>query len=63
MRYNKYYQFLKTHKMPVSFKLKNANFPPLPNSTPSKPGSSVSNSLPFTTVSRSFSNKVCSLSL
>ena len=55
-------QFMKTYKMAVSFKLSKADFPPLHNSTVSKPVSSVSSLLPFTTASRSFSNKVSAIS-
>ena len=53
---------MKTYKMAVSFKLNHNDFPPLLNSTVSKPVSSVSSSLLFATASRSFSNKVSSLS-
>ena len=56
-------QFIKTYKMAVSFKLNHAYFPPLFNSTVSKPVSSVSSSLSCTTASRSFSNKVRAISL
>ena len=44
--------------MPASFKLNHADFPPLLNSTLSKPVSYVCSSLSYTTVSRSFFNKV-----
>ena len=56
-------QFIKTYKMAVSFKLNHTYFPPLFNSTISKPVSSVSSSLLCTTASRSFSNKVRAISL
>ena len=58
----KHNQFIKTYKMAVSFKLNHADFPPLLNSTISKPVSSVSSSLSCTTASRSFSNKVRAIS-
>ena len=45
---------MKTYKMTVSFKLNHADFPPLLNSTASKPVSSVSSSLSCATSSRSF---------
>ena len=48
--------------MAASFKLNHADFPPLLNSTVSKPVSYVSSSFSFTTVSRSFSNKVRAIS-
>ena len=48
--------------MAASFKLNHADFPQLLNSTVSKPVSYVSPSLSFTTVSRSFSNKVRAIS-
>ena len=53
---------MKTYKMAVSFKLKHADFPPLLNSTVYKPVSSVSSLLSCTAASRSFSNKVSTLS-
>ena len=59
----KHNQFIKTYKMAASFKLNHADFPPLLNSTLSKPVSYVSSSLSFTTVSRSFSNKVRTISI
>ena len=58
MSSKKYNQFIKTYKMAASFKLNHADFPPLLNSTVSKPVSYVSSLLSFTTVSRYFSNKV-----
>ena len=48
--------------MPASFKLNHADFSPLLNSTLSKPLSYVCSSLSFTTVSRSFFNKVRAIS-
>ena len=48
--------------MAVSFKLNHVDFPPLLNSTVSKPVSSVSSSLSCTTASRSFFNKVRAIS-
>ena len=62
MKNDKHNQFMKTHKMTVSFKLSNADFPPLVNSTVSKPDSSVYASLSCTTASRSFPDKVRALS-
>ena len=62
MSNKKHNQFTKTYKMAASFKLNHADFPPLPNSTASKPVSYVSSLLSFTTVSRSFSNKVRAIS-
>ena len=53
---------MKTYKMAASFKLNHADFPPLLNSTVSKPVSFFSSSLSFATASRSFSNKVSSIS-
>ena len=53
---------MKTYKMAVSFKLNHADFLPLLNSTVFKPVSFVSSSLSCTTASRSFSNKVSSIS-
>ena len=50
-----------TCKMAVSFKLNHADFPSLLNSTVSKPVSSVFSLLSCTTISRSFSIKVCAL--
>ena len=61
MSNKKHNQFIKTHKI-ASFKLNHADFPPLLNSTVSKPVSYVSSLLSFTTVSRSFSNKVRAIS-
>ena len=58
MSNKKHNQFIKTYKMAASFKLNHADFPPLLNSTVSKPVSYVSSSLSFTTVSRFCSNKV-----
>ena len=58
----KHNQFIKTYKRAASFKLNHADFPPLLNSTVSKPVSYVSSSFSFTTVSRSFSNKVRAIS-
>ena len=51
MSNKKHNQFIKTYKMTASFKLNQADFPPLLNSTVSKPVSYVSSSLSFTTVS------------
>ena len=48
--------------MAASFKLNHADFPPLLNSTVSKPVSFFSSSLSCATASRSFSNKVSSIS-
>ena len=48
--------------MAASFKLNHADFPSLLTSTVSKPVSSVSSLLSFTTVSRSFSNKAGAIS-
>ena len=62
MSNKKHNQFIKTYKMAASFKLNHADFPPLLNSTVSKPVSYVSSSFSFTTVSRSFSNKVRAIS-
>ena len=62
MSNKKHNQFIKTYKMAASFKLNHADFPPLLNSTVSKPVSYVSTSLSFTTVSRFFSNKVRAIS-
>ena len=62
MSNKKHNQFIKTYKMAASFKLNHADFPPLLNSTVSKPVSYVSSLLSFTTVSRSFSNKVRAIS-
>ena len=53
---------MKTYKMAASFKLNHADFPPLLNSTVSKPVSFFSSSLSCATASRSFSNKVSSIS-
>ena len=62
MSNKKHNQFIKTYKIAASFKLNHADFPPLLNATFSKPVSYVSPSLSFTTVSRSFSNKVRTIS-
>ena len=62
MKNDKHNQFTKTYKMTVSFKLSNADFPPLVNSTVSEPVSSVYASLSCTTASRSFPDKVRALS-
>ena len=62
MSNKKYNQFMKTYKMAASFKLNHADFPPLLNSTVSKPVSFFSSSLSCATASRSFSNKVSSIS-
>ena len=62
MTNKKHNQYMKTYKMGVSFKLNHTDFPPLLNSTVSKPFSSVSSSLSCTTASRCFSNKVSALS-
>ena len=62
MTNKKHHQFMKTYKMVVSFKLNHTDFPPLLNSTVSKPAFSVSSLLSCTTASRSFSNKVRALS-
>ena len=51
-----------TYKMAMSFKLNDANFPSLFNSTVSVPVYSVSSFLSCTTTSRSFSNHGCALS-
>ena len=53
---------MKTYKMAASFKLNHADFPPLLNSTVSKPVSFFSSSLSCAPASRSFSNKVSSIS-
>ena len=47
-----------TYKMTVAFKLNLADFPPLLNSNVSKPFSSVFSLLSYTTIARSFPNKV-----
>ena len=62
MSNKKHNQFIKTYKMAASFKLNHADFPPLLNSTVSKPVSYVSSTFSFTTVSRSFFNKVRAIS-
>ena len=62
MENKKHNQFMKTYKKAVSFILNHTDIPPLLNSTVSKPVSSVSSSLSCTTASRSFSNKVSTLS-
>ena len=62
MTNKKHNQFMKTYKMGVSFNLKHADFPPLLNSTFSKPVASGSSSLSCTSASRSFSNKVSAIS-
>ena len=59
----KHNQFIKTYKMAAPFKLNHADFPPLLNSTVSKPVSYVSSSLSFITVSKTFSNKVRTISI
>ena len=48
--------------MVASFKLNHVDFPPLLNSTVSKPVSYISSLLSFTTALRSFSNKVRAIS-
>ena len=62
MSNKKHNQFMKTYKMAVYFKLNHADFPPFLNSTVSKLVSFVSDSLSCTNASRSFSNKVRSIS-
>ena len=60
MSNKKHNQFIKTYKMAASFKLNHADFPPLLNSTVSKPVSYAPSSL--STASRSFSNIVRAIS-
>ena len=62
MSNKKHNQFIKTYKMVASFKLNHVDFPPLLNSTVSKPVSYISSLLSFTTALRSFSNKVRAIS-
>ena len=62
MSNKKHNQFIKTYKIAAFFKLNHADFHPLLNSNVSKPVSYVSSLLSFTTVSRSFSNKVRAIS-
>ena len=62
MSNKKHKQFTKTYKITAYFKLTHTDFPPLPNSTVSKPVSNVSSSISFTTASNSFSNKVRAIS-
>ena len=62
MTNKKHNQSMKTSKTTVFFKLNNADFPPLINSTISGPVSSVPASLTFTTASKSFSYKVGAIS-
>ena len=62
MTNKKHNQFMKTYEMALLFKLYHTDFPPLLNSTVSKPVSSISSSLSCTTTSRYFSNKVIALS-
>ena len=51
-------KFSKSYKMAVSFKLNNAEFPPLPFPSTSKPVSSISASLPFTTACKPFPRNI-----
>ena len=51
-------KFSKLYKMAVSFKLNNAEFPPLPFPSTSKPISSISASLPFTTPCKPFPHNI-----
>ena len=62
MSIKKHNQFIKTYKMAASFRINHADFPPLVKSIVSKPVSLVSSSLSFTTVSRSFSDKIRAIS-
>ena len=51
-------KFSKSYKMAVSFKLNNAEFPPLPFPSTSKPVSSISASLPFVTACKTFPRNI-----
>ena len=51
-------KFSKSYKIAVSFKLHNAEFPPLPFPSTSKPVSSISASLPFTTNCKPFPRNI-----
>ena len=51
-------KFSKSYKMAVSFKLNNAEFPPLPFPSTSKPVSSISASLPFITACKPFPRNI-----
>ena len=51
-------KFSNSYKMAVSFKLNNANFPPLPFPSASKPVSSISASLPFITACKLFPHNI-----
>ena len=51
-------KFSNSYKMAVSFKLNNADFPPLPFPSASKPVSSISASLPFITACRPFPRNI-----
>ena len=51
-------KFSKSYKMSVSFKLNNAEFPPLPFPSTSKPVSSISSSLPFITACKPFPRNI-----
>ena len=51
-------KFSKSYKMAVSFKLNNAEFPPLPSPSTSKPVSSISPSLPFITACKPFPRNI-----
>ena len=62
MSNKKHNQFMKTYKMAMLFKPHHADFPPLINSTVSKPVSSVYSLFSCTTASRSFSNEVSPIS-
>ena len=62
MTNKKHNQFLKNYKTALSFKLNYLDFPPLLNSNVSKSVPSVSSSLLCKIVSRSFTNKVSTLS-
>ena len=51
-------KFSKSYEMAVSFKLNNAEFPPLPFCSTSKPVSPVSASLPFITACKTFPRNI-----
>ena len=51
-------KFSNSYKMVVSFKLNNADFPPLPFPSASKPVSSISASLPFITACKPFPRNI-----
>ena len=51
-------KFSNSYKMAVSFKLNNADFPPLPFHSASKPVSSISASLPFITTCKLFPRNI-----